>query len=84
MLERIEEEIEDEEEELKEETGSNSCNFSYSEDSTIISNVLSKSALVSLDDCDNDSDNHSQSTTYENTLHSNCANKKEDHNYINE
>jgi len=78
MLERIEEEIEDEEEELKEEIGSNSCNFSYSEDSTIISNILSKSALVSLDDCDNNSDNHSQSTTYENTLHSNCASKKED------
>ncbi len=51
MLERIEEEIEDEEDDIREENDDDkSCNFSYSEDSTIITDALSKAGIVSPED----------------------------------
>lgn len=49
MLERIDEEIEDEEEDAAEGDDGGSCNFSYSEDSTIITKALSKATIVSYE-----------------------------------
>ena len=61
MLERIDEEIEDEDEDMQDEEiqddeDDKSCNFSYSEDSTIISNALVKAGIVSPDDLEDEDD----------------------------
>ena len=69
MLERIDEEIEDEDEDMQDEEiqddeDDKSCNFSYSEDSTIISNALVKAGIVSPDDLEDEDDDDDPADTH--------------------
>mmetsp|Transcript_13224 Transcript_13224/g.33306 ORF Transcript_13224/g.33306 Transcript_13224/m.33306 type:complete len:554 (-) Transcript_13224:49-1710(-) len=69
MLERIDEEIEDEDEDFQDDEDDKSCNFSYSEDSTIISNALVKAGIVSPDDLEEDDDHdHDPADTHSDKL----------------
>lgn len=69
MLERIEEEIEDDDAILDIEEGDSSCNgscnFSYSEDSTMMTDVLSKAGIISQDDRSSYSDDDNRSNDRE-------------------
>ena len=79
MLERIDEEIEDEEEDIiTENKDGNSCNFSYSEDSTIITKALSIGSTTGLDHCNDNYDYHCRNPTYQNFAESDCVNERQD------
>ena len=79
MLERIDEEIEDEEEDiLTEGDDSDSCNFSYSEDSTIITKALSKVSVAGQDKCNDNNDFPYRSPIYKNVAEFDCANERQD------
>lgn len=80
MLERIDEEIEDQEEHVADGDDDNSsCNFSYSEDSTIITKALSKAGIVSDDDCsDDDDDDFYRNPTHKNVVDFDCASERQD------
>jgi hypothetical protein len=81
MLERIDEEIESQEQHVAEgDVDNSSCNFSYSEDSTIITKALSKTGIVSDDDCsegDGDDDFY-RNPTHKNIVDFDCASERQD------
>jgi hypothetical protein len=80
MLEKIDEEIEDQEEDVAEGDDGNSCNFYYSDDSTIITKALSKTGIVSDDDSDDDchDDDHYRNPTHKNVADFECASERQD------
>ena len=71
----------DEEDRIEEEedgSDDKSCNFSYSEDSTIITRELSKAGIVSEDDYEDDDVDDKEKLTKQNVASFDCASERQD------